>query len=353
VISIISPQEMRGFEIVRAEETITVVGQALDESGIDKVYINNKICQVNNGTGEFSASVKLVTGNNKITIVAYDTQNNKSEKVVTVNKKTVEADPTTPTITQRTTSGINEIIGTNYALLIGIDDYTAGQGWNNLNNPVKDVNAIGEELTSNYNFQVDKLINPTLKEVNAKLREYLQRTYKPNDQLFIFWAGHGHYDTLYKEGYIVLKDTDKDDESTYISQTILRNKISNIGCNHTFVMLDVCFGGAFSPVPIKRGSDYALGNISVEEFVAKKIKHKTRKFITSGGLEYVSDGVAGRHSPFARKVLETLRTYGGKDNLLLIGDFIENFSNLSPKICYGEFADDAAGSDFFFIAKAK
>ncbi len=352
VINIISPQEMRGFEIVRAEETITVVGQALDESGIDKVYINNTICQVNNGTGEFSASVKLVTGNNKITIVAYDTKNNKSEKVVTVNKKTVAANNTnTPTVTQRTTSGINEIIGTNYALLIGIDDYTAGQGWNNLNNPVKDINAIGEELTSNYNFNVDKLINPTLKEVNAKLKEYLQKPYKPNDQLFIFWAGHGHYDTLYKEGYIVLKDTDKDDESTYISQTILRNKISNIGCNHTFVMLDVCFGGAFSPVPIKRGSDYALGNISVEEFVAKKIKHKTRKFITSGGLEYVSDGVAGRHSPFARKVLETLRTYGGKDNLLLIEDFTENFNGLSPKICYGEFADDGAGSDFFFIAK--
>ncbi|MFY7789149.1 MAG: hypothetical protein ACOVQA_14885, partial [Thermoflexibacteraceae bacterium] len=171
------------------------------------------------------------------------------------------------------------------------------------------------------------------------------------DQLFIFWAGHGHYDTLYKEGFIVLTDTDKDDESSYMPQTTLRNKISNIGCNHIFVMLDVCFGGAFSPIPIKRGSDYTLGNISVEEFIAKKIKHKTRKFITSGGLEYVSDGIAGRHSPFARKFLETLRTYGGKDNLLLIEDFLDYFNNLSPKICYGEFADDGAGSDFFFIAK--
>ena len=52
------------------------------------------------------------------------------------------------------------------------------------------------------------------------------------------------------------------------------------------------------------------------EYINRKLKLKTRKFLTSGGKEYVSDGRPGQHSPFVRKLLEAIRSYGGDDSVL-------------------------------------
>jgi hypothetical protein len=89
--------------------------------------------------------------------------------------------------------------------------------------------------------------NPSQDQIWAKLRECAEKKYKPIDQLFIFIAGHGHFDDTFKEGYLVVKGSLLNDagNSTYISHNRLRNNINSIPCEHIFLVMDVCFGGTF------------------------------------------------------------------------------------------------------------
>jgi len=91
-------------------------------------------------------------------------------------------------------------------------------------------------------------------------------------------------------------------------------------------------------------------DISRPEFIARKLQYKTRLFLTSGGKEYVPDGRPGYHSPFARKLLEALRTYGGHDGLLTISKVYADLEAINPEPRKGEFGENEPGSDFLFIA---
>ena len=60
------------------------------------------------------------------------------------------------------------------------------------------------------------------------------------DQLFIFFAGHGQYDELLGQGYIVSSDSKLHDEakSSYLSHAVLRGAIDNIPSRHTLLVMD-------------------------------------------------------------------------------------------------------------------
>ncbi len=79
---------------------------------------------------------------------------------------------------------------------------------------------------------------------------------------------------------------------------------------------------------------------------------KTRKYITSGGKEYVSDGIPGKSSPFAAKLLEAFKSNGGADRILTISEinsYLEKIRSNEPRS--GDFGDGAKGSDFVFVIK--
>ena len=67
--------------------------------------------------------------------------------------------------------------------------------------------------------------------------------------------------------------------------------------------------------------------------------------------EYVSDGIAGQHSPFASKFLESLRSYGGTDRLLTLNELQVAMERLKTIPRFGSFGDDERLSDFIFVAK--
>jgi len=233
-----------------------------------------------------------------------------------------------------------------YALLIATDKYDY---WNDLVNPVYDANSIAKELEGRYGFNVEVVENAEQDEVFIKLREYAQRKYKPQDQLMIFFAGHGHYDEVYGEGYLVARNSLAKDEgkTSYISHNRLRSNINNIPCEHIFLVMDVCFGGTFDPVLASSRSVYDETNN--REYLVKKLSKKTRKYLTSGSKEYVSDGVAGSHSPFAVKFLEGLKTNGGDDRILVLDEMKLHMERLPTTPRFGKFGEDETGSDFVFV----
>jgi hypothetical protein len=235
-----------------------------------------------------------------------------------------------------------------YAILFATDKY---DNWNDLVNPVFDANAIAAELSERYGFETEVVENVDQEEVFVKLRQYAQRNYKPQDQLFVFFAGHGHYDEVYGEGYLVARNSLVKDEAktTYISYNRIRNNINNIPSNHIFMVMDACFGGTFDPVLAGTRSVYEEDNTN--EYLVKKLSKKTRKYLTSGSKEYVSDGVSGHHSPFTVKLLEALKSNGGDDRILVLDELKLYMEHLSTTPRFGSFGEDEQGSDFVFVVK--
>ena len=235
-----------------------------------------------------------------------------------------------------------------YALLFGTNRY---DNWNDLVNPIFDAEAIGKELEERYGFQIEIVKDPTQDQVMTKLREYAQRKYKPQDQLFIFFAGHGIYDEVFGEGFLVAKNSIINDVSknTYISHNRIRSNINNIPCEHIFLAMDACFGGTFDPV-LASSRSALYEDIDDKAYLVKKLSKRTRKYLTSGGKEYVSDGIRGSHSPFAKSFLEALKTYGGEDRIRILDEIKLFMERLSTTPRFGEFGNDEKGSDFVFVA---
>lgn len=240
-------------------------------------------------------------------------------------------------------------LGNTYALLIATSDY---EFFTDLPNPVKDAETIATELKDNYGVTVEIIKDPTLNETLKKIRDYAARSYNKYDQLLIFIAGHGNYDEIFKEGYLIAKNSKPGDDAktTQLAHSNLRTIINNIPCNHIFLIMDACFGGTFDPMIASRAGDM-YDDIPRIEFIKRKLKFKTRLYLTSGGKEYVPDGRPGHHSPFARKLLEALRTYGGEDGILTIGEIKLFIEKVNPEPRYGEFGDNDPGSDFLLISK--
>jgi len=292
-----------------------------------------------NLNSEIEKNITLLPGENVLEIIAEN-----AEGVRTVSYKTVHVGSTG-------IADISKLNRTDYALVFATDQY---DNWPDLVNPVFDSRTIAEELRKTYGFKVEIIENASQADILKKLREYIERKYQPLDQLLIFFAGHGNYDQTFGEGYLVPREALIKDEAktSYLSYNRLRSVINNIPCEHIFLTMDVCFGGTFDQaLASSRGMDDEYKEKSAAEFITQKLTYKTRKFLTSGGKQYVSDGIPGKHSPFARAFIEALRSKGGRDGILTLSEitpFVEKLK-ITPRA--GEFGDNAPGSDFVFVAR--
>lgn len=284
-------------------------------------------------------NLTLMDGNNVIEIVAENTKGAK-----TVSKRTIRIGTTA-------LADAAKLDRTDYAILFATNDY---DNWPDLINPVNDTRMIAKELRDTYGYKVEIVEGGSQSVILTKIREYAEKKYQPLDQLFIFFAGHGQYDETFGEGFVVTKESLANDvaKTTYLSHNRLRSIINNIPCEHIFLAMDVCFGGTFDQAIAHRGmDDDVYKEASQAEMVMRKLTYKTRKYLTSGGKEYVPDGRPGMNSPFARKFLEALRGRGGKDLILSLIELNSYVETLKPQPRMGEFGDNAPGSDFVFIAR--
>jgi uncharacterized caspase-like protein len=248
--------------------------------------------------------------------------------------------------------------GRHVALLVASDTYDASRLWAPLPNPVRDARAIAEELALNFGFDTTLLVNPSLDQIFAELLELKKLTYGKQDELLIFFAGHGLYNEPMKMGYLVARNSkpledDKFLNQSYLPHNMLENLVSGIETEHTLLVLDACFGGTFSD-PLKgagsRGDQYE--DVDRNTLIDRKLKLRSRVYLTSGGKEYVPDGRPGAHSPFARKFLEALREASSTNHILTMARLRASVEGLKPEPRSGEFGNNEPGGDFLFIPTA-
>lgn len=264
---------------------------------------------------------------------------------------------------------LSSLVGKHYALVVGTDEYT-GKGWNNLSNPVKDARAVADELRSSYGFEVQLLENRPLDSIYASILEYYKIA-QPNDQLVIYFAGHGDVDDeLLSDGFIVCKDSKSVEtdpiRNSYISYDKLKRMLNNVPARQILVLLDVCHGGTFDEKVFsgakREGGMDNITNRNVLQFLKDKLPLRTRKFLSSVGSEPAFDGKAGKHSPFANLLLQVLRAKGsGSNGIVTLSDInavlqtasLNETATLRISPHMADFGNVDAFSEFIFIPVEK
>lgn len=188
-------------------------------------------------------------------------------------------------------------IGKNHLLLIAINDY---KHWPRLNNALNDASDVKNILTEKYQFRDENVYmvaeeEATLENIHNAFQD-LRTKVGEKDNLLIFYSGHGFYDKDLDEGYWIPVDAESGKTTDYLPNSNLLKYIKALDSKHIFLVADACFSGSlFSP--------------STRGYVENVEKYKSRWALTSGRLEFVSDGNYGkRNSPFTSYFLKYLKT---------------------------------------------
>lgn len=266
------------------EGVVKLTGTVFDESGVQQLTINNINTPLKEN-GSFVINLPLNMGETPITIEAKDVNQNYASQKFIIERK--NADGTDYKVED----------ARNFLIVIGINDY---QSWPQLYNAVSDVKGVNTVLTSEYLFEPENVTllldgEATRSNIYEALRTHIEKI-TPQDNLLIYYSGHGYFDKLLSEGYWVPVDGAKNDVSSYIPNAQILKIIENINSQHTFLVADACFSGSL----------FASSSRGYAEQVER---YKSRWGLASGRLEEVSDGNAGStNSPFTQSFIEFLKT---------------------------------------------
>lgn len=250
------------------------------------------------------------------------------------------------------TSSLPSLAGANvngfgryHALIIGVDEYS---GLPDLKSAIFDAKVISSLLRDEYGFEIKLLMNPTRNEIIRALSQY-RKQLEHQDNLLIYYAGHGWLDKEADQGYWLPSDATRDDESNWFSNSTLTSSLRAMPAKHVMVISDSCYSGK-----LVRGLKMSQRN---SHYLEQLINKKARTVMTSGGLEPVLDkGGKNDHSIFASALIDALRRNDG----IMEGSVL--FSQVRRPVAVNadqtpEYADIRKaghdGGDFLFVKKAK
>ncbi|MBI3500369.1 MAG: caspase family protein [Bacteroidetes bacterium] len=240
--------------------------------------------------------------------------------------------------------------GKYFALIIGVDNYKGT--WPALQNAVHDAQAVELLLKNKYKFDNFKTLydeQATRANIMNAL-EWLVDNTQENDNVFIYYSGHGEFKKELNKGYWVPADAQTASLSAYISNNDLQTFLGGIKSKHTLLVSDACFSG-----DIFRGNTVTVKMDSPEKYYTETYNLKSRQAMTSGGIEPVMDGGKEGHSIFAYYFLQALKNNEGTyldasqlyDKLKIpVTNNSEQKPNLQPVKNAGD-----EGGQFIFIRK--
>ncbi len=284
----------KGIGITTADSIVMIKGIALDSFGIKSVTINGNPVYLKE-EGDFWAGITVSNGTNRITIEATDLAGNKATKSVEINKSPVEK--------KNEDVPVTDIESRNFAFLIASQQYD-DPAIPQLENPITDAVKLKLLLKNSYGFKEENIFTSYNPEVPDTRKQFqaLTEQLKPQDNLVIFYAGHGIWDKQEKKGYWLLTDARRFDKSTWLTNKEVLEMIAKVPSRHTLLITDACFsGGVFrtrglgdappaisklnekiSRVAITSGNDTEVPDESVfMKYLVKALAENKEKYITA------------------------------------------------------------------------
>ncbi len=180
---------------------------------------------------------------------------------------------------------------TNHLLGIAINDY---EHCPKLNNAVKDVEDFIDLMKNQFAFESENIYTlfddeATGSNIIEQLDELAEKLTE-NDNLIIYFSGHGALHPRQGNGYWIPVKARQDKYFDYLANAVIKEHLSAIAAHHIFLIADSCFSGALFTQGAKD--------------VGKRLeKNPSRWGLTSGQKEIVLDGKPGENSPFAKSLL--------------------------------------------------
>ena len=212
-----------------------------------------------------------------------------------------ELTPIPPTADERTLAGLN--FGRYYAIVIGNQNY---QSIESLQTPKYDAARAARILADKYGFTVqilddanDITMLKTINDLNAVL--------KPEDNVLIYYAGHGARlkSGQLESGYWLPVNADAPPEDRFwVPNEQITGHLGRLAAKRVLVVADSCYSGLLSTDP-----SYLFLNDKVsysKEYIKFKLPKRSRLLLSSGGDQPVLDEGGGNNSVFARAFLDEL-----------------------------------------------
>lgn len=304
VIRITSHEMFRGIAVVPVVPHMRISGIVQDESGVAEVTVNGNPAQVD-GSGAFSINLPLKEGRNEVTVIARDTFHNEASKVFWLEAKA--SAPPTPVRSGEKEGGEEDAeddgtlkTGRYYALIIGINNYRHLPPLQTAVNDAKEVDRI---LQREYGFTTTLLLNADRSEIMNGFNEVREKL-TSEDNLLIYYAGHGEFDKQVGKAYWLPVDAEPDNDTNWIIVDNITTNIRRMASKHILVVADSCYSGTLTRSAITKLTSAE----AKQQFLKKMLDRPSRTLMASGGNEPVADGGGGGHSIFASVFLNALKT---------------------------------------------
>lgn len=226
-------------------------------------------------------------------------------------------------------------------IAIAIDEYEDAN-ISNLKNCWNDISNLLQILTTHYFDQPEIILfNKSEQTTLSFLYRELSQTIinsLPEDNILIMYAGHGDYNPELNTSYWYCSNSKFDDPTTWFDIRNLLDFFKASKANHIALISDSCFSGAIF-------ENYRGGGLNA-------LTHsRSRQALTSGGIEYVSDGLTD-NSPFNITLTDILSNF--QEPTLSFSRLSEEvITSFNPKLRqtpkYGSLvqADDKGGTFVF------
>jgi hypothetical protein len=246
--------------------------------------------------------------------------------------------------------------GRYYALVIGNQHY---QLIESLQTPLNDAERTARVLREKYGFTVQVLEDSSDVGMLKALND-LNDVLKPDDNLLIYYAGHGaRLPTNFQvAGYWLPINSEAPPKDTFwVPNEQITAHLARLAAKRILVVADSCYAGLLSTDPSYLFAGGSGGY--TKEYIAYKLPKRARLLISSGGDQPVLDTGGGGNSVFAHAFIAELEANQG------ILPTPELFSRISKRVESGaaqnEFVQKpelksikGAGhevGDFFFVPK--
>ncbi len=267
-----------------------IIGTVRSANSVVSLTVNGRSQQLSEH-GLFEAAVTMTNERTPVTIIAVDNHGASSK----VEFHLVRSSPAPESSTASST------FGNYHALVIANADY---EKLDDLVTPLNDGREIARILADNYGFSVTTLFNASRYDIMSTMND-LRRDLTENDNLLIYFAGHGAYDKANNRGHWLPVDAEHNSTANWVSTIDVTDIVNAMSARHILVVADSCYSGALTRSEHTE-LDPGMSDDLRSRWLQAVAKTRSRHLLTSGGIKPVVDDGGNGHSVFANALIEVL-----------------------------------------------
>jgi TPR repeat protein len=195
--------------------------------------------------------------------------------------------------------GVN--FGRYHALIIGNNEHRYIPV---LRTAVNDAKVVEDVLRRRYGFKTTLLLNADRYQLLSALNK-LREQLTSEDNLLIYYAGHGELDRVNKRGYWLPVDAEANSTANWISSLQITDVMNAMAAKQILLVADSCYSGMLTRSSIAR-LDAGMTEEERTRWLKTMASKHARVVLTSGGVQPVLDGGGGSHSVFAAAFIAAL-----------------------------------------------